>query len=549
MKKDLSRIKLFFTLLIVSLAYTLPAFNKYWAPYDEGIIAVASQCLLAGKVPYKDFFIIMYPPGQIYVLAFLFKIFSFSLIAGRIYTVFLSAGISLLVFYMTLALTKNRVWSFLSWFFVLVALAPRLGAIPSPIWPGVFLALLTIYAFMRCLDLEKIGATTVFRGASSLPKSGSYSYFLTGFVGGLAVLFRHDIGIFALAAVFIPIFIKRLHDKKAARDMFLFFIGIFTVILPVAAYFAFKTAAKDMVNSLVFFPFIHRKTSALAFPGPCFNPNLILHGSLHFIKVNQYYIPVLAYLFTSIWLFSRFFKGKIHEKVNLALLSVLLFGIFTFNQVITRTDPAHLLTVISPAAILFGFLAARAAAFKFNLRVKVLSLYGATAVLLFLFSLLSVKNIDKYVKNNFRKVYKKDVILTRFERGAIYVPKNEREDITNTLDFIEKNTAPGEKIYVGNISHSKGDFNGSILLYFLADRLPATKYYEQAPGLFMFPEVRGEIRHSLAKNNVNVLVLQDIAADYAGSGSIDPDDFISENYRRARKFGKYNIYVRRENSL
>jgi len=304
-----------------------------------------------------------------------------------------------------------------------------------------------------------------------------------------------------------------------------------------------KTAANDMVNSLILFPFIHQKTAGLSFPGPCFNLNMIFHGSLYFIKVNQYYIPVIAYFFTSIYLLGRFFKGKICDRENLALLSVLLFGVFTFNQVITRTDPAHLLTVIAPGAILFGFLASRALALKFTLRINVLSLYAGSAVLLFLFTLLSVKNIDKYVKNNFRKVYKNDVVLTRFERGAIYVPKDEREEILNTLDYIKKNTSPGKRIYVGNITHRKGDFNGSILLYFLADRLPATKYYEQAPGLLELPGVRREIKESLAKDNTKLLVLQNIPNGSMGSGEID--EFIRENYKLAKKFGKYNVYMKR----
>jgi len=526
MEKKLSKNKLFFILLAAGLAYTLLAFNKYWAPYDEGIIAVASQCLLAGEIPYRDFFIIMYPPGQIYVLAFIFKIFSSSLIAGRIYTVFLSVGISLLVFHMTVVLTKNRLLSVLSWFFVLVSLAPRLGAIPAPIWPGVFLALLTLSAYMRYLENPK-----------------NFLIVLTGLIGGLTVLFRHDMGIFALGAVFISLIINALCNRRRVRELFLLVAGALLATLPVVLYFTHQAAAKDAINSLILFPFIHQKTAGLPFPGPCLNPDMIFHGSLAFIKVNQYYIPVLAYFFTFIYLLGCFFKRKIQEKENLALAAVLLFGVFTFNQVVTRTDPAHLLTVISPAAILFGFLAHRALRYKFGLRINTLSLYSAGAILLFLFSLLSIKNIDKYVKNNFRKICKGDVIMTRFGRGAIYVPKDEREEVLETLRFIRENTAPGEKIYVGNIAHWKDDFNGSILLYFLADRLPATKYYEQAPGLLVDPEVREEIKNSLAKNNVNLLVLQDIVLPRLHGESL-LDDFIRKNYKLDKKFGKYNIYLR-----
>ncbi|MGB2706256.1 MAG: glycosyltransferase family 39 protein [Candidatus Omnitrophota bacterium] len=527
MKRPVPARGLFFILLVVSLAYTLPAYNKYWAPYDEGIITVASQCLLAGELPYKDFFIIMYPPGQIYFLAFLFKIFSFSLTAGRIYTVLLSVGISLLVFYMTLMLTKRRLISLLSWFFVLVSLAPRLGAIPSPIWPGVFLGLLTIYVYMRYLENPK------------------YSYIiLAGIIAGLAVLFRHDIGIFAIASVLGSLFIMAIRDKKAIGRAAVFSASAFVVITPCIAYFVSKSASRDLMKSLIFFPFIHQKTASLPFPAPCFNPNMIFHGSLSFIKINQYYIPILVYFFAFIYLVSRLFKKELYKGENLALVSILLFGIFTFNQVITRTDPAHLLTVIQPAAILFGFLAHKALLQEPSPWIKKAPLYAAVAILLFLFMLLSVKNMDKYVKNNFRKVYKKDVIKTQFDRGSIYVPKDEREEVLKTLRFIKKNTSSGERIYIGNIVHWKDDYNGSILLYFLADRLPATKYYEQAPGLLARAGVQEEIRDSLAKHKTKLLVLQDIVLPRSRGDSL-LDVFIRKNYKFVKKFGKYNIYLKK----
>ena len=168
--------RLFFILLLISIIYTLPVYNKYWAPCDEGIILVAAEELLAGRIPYKDFFVIMYPPGQIYVMALLLKLFSSSIIAGRIYTVLISVAITMLAFCMARLITKKTKLSILAWFFVLVSLAPRLGPIPAPIWPGVFLGLLAIYLFMKYLK-----------------NPGGKAIFVTGLVAGLAVLFMHII--------------------------------------------------------------------------------------------------------------------------------------------------------------------------------------------------------------------------------------------------------------------------------------------------------------------------------------------------------------------
>lgn len=535
----LENIKIFFkknsliALGAASLLYTFPVYNKFWAPFDEGIIVVAAQRLLAGEIPYKDFFIIMYPPGQIYVLAFLFKFFSSPLIAGRIYTVFVSVGISMLVFYMTRALTKRTAISLLSWFFVLVSLAPRLGAIPAPIWPGVFWGLCALFAYMQYLENPR-----------------HLSIVLTGILAGLSILFRHDIGIFAFFSIVGSLFIRMWYKKTAFREITLFATGALITILPFAIYFVSKSATKDMVNSLILFPFIHQKTAGLAFPKPCLDLSMIFHGSLHFIKVNQYYIPILVYLFMFIHLLNELFRKRLGEKENAMLLSVLLFGLLAFNQVRIRTDPAHLLTVMQPAVILFGFMMHKTLSLRFNLKSGVLLRYGISALILTLFGLLSVKNIDKYIKNSFRKPYRQDIIGTQFGNEIIYVPKEEKDEVVNTLEFIDKNTLPGERIYIGNITHWKDDFGGSTILYFLAGRLPSTKYYELLPGIPTNPDVQHEIQNSLLKHGVRLIVLQDIDLGNMRKENITKnkrilDDFIERHFGRVKKFGKYNIYMKK----
>ena len=532
----LENIKIFFkknsliALGAASLLYTFPVYNKFWAPFDEGIILVACQELLAGKLPYKDFFIVMYPPGQIYVLAFLMKIFSSSIIVGRIYTVFISSAISILVFYITRLLTKRFLIALLSWFVVLVSLAPRLGAIPAPIWPGVFMAVFSLYIYMLYLNNQK------------------RAYIIAaGLLAGLSVLFRHDIGIFLIISILTSLFVGFMYKKNTFREIILFIAGSLIIILPCVIYFAQKSAMKDMIDSLILFPFVHEKTAALSFPRPCFNPNMIFHGSLYFIKANQYYIPVLVYSFTFIYLLVRFFKGVLAEKENIMLLTVLIFGILTFNQVRIRTDPAHLLTVIQPSVILFGFMLNSTLSGKFNFKIRPMLKYAFTALILFLFILLSIKNVDKYIKNAFRKVYKQDIMETRFACGTIYLPKEEKDEVAKTVSFIRDNTRPGEKIYVGNTVHWKDDFGGSTILYFLSERLPSTKYYELLPGLVTDREVQKEIVESLSKERVNLVVLQDIDfkvsdRSKAPQESLILDAFLEKAYKRVKKYGKYNIY-------
>lgn len=303
-----------------------------------------------------------------------------------------------------------------------------------------------------------------------------------------------------------------------------------------------------MFDSLVLFSLIHERTAGIPFPKPCFDPNMIFHKSLYFITANQYYIPVITYIAVILYFVKEIFKRVFYKKENLALLSLLTFGVLAFNQVRIRTDPAHLLSVIEPTLVLAGFILCKIFSFR-SLR-SALPQLAVGGVLLLLLGLLSVKNMDKYMKNAFTKVYKRKIVKARFNGDSIYVPAEEREDVLNAIGFIKKNTKPGDKIYVGNIVHWKDDFGGSIILYFLADRLPSTKYYQLQPGLVTDPDVQKEIKDSLLINEVGLLVLQDI--ELGGFSKRDApkdklilDDFIEHNYKSAKKFGKYNIYMKR----
>ena len=69
--------------LPVAAAYILSGLTRPINFHDEGFPVYAAQRILAGDVPYRDFWTI-HPPGQWYTLAALFKVFGFSLLAERI---------------------------------------------------------------------------------------------------------------------------------------------------------------------------------------------------------------------------------------------------------------------------------------------------------------------------------------------------------------------------------------------------------------------------------------------------------------------------------
>ncbi|NQU95520.1 MAG: glycosyltransferase family 39 protein [Candidatus Omnitrophica bacterium] len=519
--------KIVILLVIVSLFTFLLALNKYWAPYDEGIVTVGAERILHGEIPYKDFFIIMYPPGQFYLIAFLYKIFGTSLETGRIYTCFIHVLIAMCVFLIGRALTKKTVVPLILWIISLSCLAPRMGLAPFPIWPGMAFSLLSVFLFMKYLEKGKLNFVV-----------------FSGLAVGLAALFRHDMACYAFLAILAGFILYRRRIKEAS----VFILSSFVVPLPVFLYLSLKSAFRDMFESLLVFTFSHHEAAALSFPKPCFNLNMIFHQSLYFIKVNQYYIPLIIFAFVAIFLIKEFLVKRKFGKKEITLFVLLVFGALCFNQVRVRTDPAHLLTSIYPAILLFGFILDNALFNRRMTRAERVAFRSFAILIGALFLLLFVKNVDKSFKNVFRKPYRGDVLLTRFDRGAVYIPKAQRDDIVNTVSFIKANTSVDESIYVGNIVHWRDEYGGNMLLYFLSERLPLTKYYELAPGLTTQPHVHAEIIESLSNEKINIIVLQDIALPEEGpvdSDLLSLDEHIKRNFKQVKKFGKYNIYKRK----
>ena len=81
---------------------------------DEGIVLQGAQRILAGQVPYRDFFS-FYTPGSYYALALVFRIFGSSLAVARTAVALTGALLSIVTYLLarrvcsrTVALTRPR---------------------------------------------------------------------------------------------------------------------------------------------------------------------------------------------------------------------------------------------------------------------------------------------------------------------------------------------------------------------------------------------------------------------------------------------------------
>ncbi len=520
----MARNRLLIIITAVSALIIFFSADKYWAPFDEGIMTVGAQCVLEGKIPYRDFFLVMYPPGQVYLLALVYKVFGITLAAGRILAGVTQLLMAVVFFMFMREVTRKKYIWFVSWAVLMTCMAPRMGVIPTPIWTSVSLALCSLY-FAALYSRGRFAAYLI----------------LSGVMAGVATVFRHDIGVFCVVSGALTVLLA-----GGAKGAIKFFAAAIPIPVIVFGMLILKGAGMDMWNSLIGFGSVHARTAALAFPAPCFDPRKIFHESLYFITANQYYIPLITSALAVYYLSLKRFQQDNVRWVRPVIWGLFAFCLLTFNQVRVRTDPAHLLTVIWPTIALFGIIVDR----SFPVKHRSLSsgiFFGLIYLTAFLFALLAIKNLDKGIKNVVKKPLRGKVVMTRFGGSSVYIPEDESRDVSAVVEYLKERTRPGENIYLGNISHDVDDFGGTLLIYTLCGRMPAVKYYEILPGLITDTKVQGEMAHSLDSDGTRYLVLQDI--DISGKMNIGEnirpgvlDSFIAGHYVLIKKTGKFGIY-------
>ncbi len=514
-----------------------------------GISTVGAERVLAGKLPYRDFWT-MYAPGHFYLLAFVYYVFGTHLLVEIVAGTIATAAAACSLFLLARKCGGGRVLALVSVAIFLAAIFNAgyykyLGSYPT----SIFL-ILTGLIFLAAYFRHPRRRSLIFAGV---------------FVGS-AIVFKHDVGIYTAAASTLAIaafHVLRTVDGTPARSWFVFLQELLTyysaiglVAIPVYVYFM-VVAGSDMLRDLLIFPLTDFPLSRPEiYPGLI--PRSIRGGTELKTVVNFFYYLSFTLPF-------------------ILFVSGLAAGVFAFRK---RKPVEFALAVMFCAVFLLHY---RAAHVQINTHIISLSIYGSLLGMVFYTTfadffdgmnghvrrmavaafagvwLAALLAAPLYVR--FMKSGVETEVLRIDKVSGLRVEAEEARHLTELSIMVNELVPRGEPIYVGLNRHD-ALLTSDPRLYFILDRPNATRHHELHPAITDTRPVQLEMIDDITKKNVRLVVLKhvfsdkevdEIKADFLKTlpniGATEMDDHIRDHFIEYRRFGKYAVWVRKGGEL
>jgi len=457
------------------VAFGLPLCHRGILLSDEGYLLLQSLDLLHGKVLYRDMDAFI-TPGIWFLLAGAFATFGPSVLISRALS--LLAWVALIVVgHRIVAPLTNRSWG------LAAGLALMLCSVWSfPAWTFAFYSpfavVLSLWALERLLSWQRT------RSARTL--------FMTGLLFGLAICFKQNYGVFALAGATIGFFGAEIDShwkgnrsrSALARDLGVALSGVVLAGLPFFIYLAAHGALASAWQSLVIHPFEFAGEHDIPYASisDFWKPDLYAHGFgnltyLCYAMLHSSPVPLL-HAFRGVqrmhvllyWLAPLTFaiggvlaiwpRDRTEFRVDVPLLTLTSTCGFLFLGVFPRADFNHLMNVYQSvivaglpiAANLLGRMATHS-------RTK----RAASIALACLGVAYAICAIHWYAS----LLEKLDAPLAQ-QRGGVLVDPLQAENINAQVRYIVEHSKPGEAVLtVPDLS----------MLNFLAERPVPSPYY------------------------------------------------------------------------
>ena len=522
----------------LSLAYCLLGFNLGINIFDEGMQVYGAVRILNGDIPFKDFFY-LYPPGQIYLIAGLFKFFGNTLMTLRLWLIILSSLFSLLVYYISLLFIRKRS-AIIVWFLSLIWISSY-----RPISPMVSLLPLV---FISCLYMVYF-----FR------KENPRYLLLAGLFAGLCLLFKQEHGVFIIIGELFLFFLFSIEESnKDLTGNILNFLklvkwyltGLGIILVPAAIFILSVVPIRDLEYHFMTFPLTkYAQFYSLRYPAPF--PNLAYLFS-HILSLQDfiwqiiqriaYYFPMTVYLTAAFTIGFRMLKGILKNSPAVwGLRLFIILGILFHIHGFIRGNLHMLRPTFFFAFIVFCYLTDNISVSRKTALITFISI-------LFVFAMVFIPLVEKsqFLYENLPSPFSFNLPRAK---GIIWDERGETYE--KLVRYIQEKTAEEERIFVGNIRHDL-IFTNDVMLYYLSERQSATKYHELESAIMANRAIQEAIISDIQKYRVRYVVLwkDDFPQPRPGglsgksNGVFVLDNFIRKEFTPVTDYPSYTVLKR-----
>ncbi len=441
MQKEKRNLDTFYLAVILFLLFFVFGFLTYnytglWGDMAEYVNNPLR--VLRGEIPYRDFWL-LFPPGEVYLPAFLYKIFGLNVNVVLLLWPIVAALVGTFGFVLGKILFKNN-------------------------WLAGLLALLLFFNGLGHVHFLLLLIATIFF-AKYLKEGGGLRLFLSGVFVGLAFYFRFfEVAACALALVVALLISFRADRLRVSRAivMFLIFSGgvllaMSIIYLPLINYWqlildsvVLNSVGHGISMNLAYLTDVKSALSSLL--------ELESKGEFSFYKLAVflrigalYSLPFVVFFLGMF----QFFGKKMGSLDKIFVVFLMLWTLFEFPKVLGRADVSHLAHVVSPAIILLVFLIKNG-----NWKIwRVVA--GFTAFLLVL--QLPVRAYDV------EQILAKPHYQLTTTHGRLFLEEQKQvEDAEKVINFINLHSKEGDPIFVSSWYFPA--------LYALTDRSNPTYY-------------------------------------------------------------------------
>lgn len=485
--------------------------------YDEGLVLSAGRRLLAGDVPYLDFWRV-YPPGSFFLAAVIEFLGGVTLVHHRLVDTALRA-LTIVVLW----LVARRIMGPLQRSILLVGAGAAFAAVNShylyPVYPAFLLVLVAIWCALRAA--ERVA-----------PRPG-WNHWFGGLALALAASFRLDVAGYGLVALILVALLGRRQDETRPLAHALLVVAFTSMAIGfiLATGLCIWAGAAALWDCLVAFPaFSLRAVRGLPLPLP-WQVSLVPTSS--WVAVYSLAVSLPIALIASIVERRRDASYSTEALVRGLLL---LFACGLVLLAASRPDRSHALpSSLLAMVVLLALWSVREARSMVRFACATGALGLAVVQVLVVVRTVIPELVESPPWGACRSVVAR--------AGCVDL----EADQVAAIEYLRSITTADERIYVGNSRHDMV-FIGDTSFYYLAERLPATRYDELHPGVVDQPVTQLEMVEEM--RDVRHVVIWDAPnpsepnLSSVSTGVTTLDDYIRGRFRVDRVFGTYQILVR-----